>query len=264
MCAGYPYPWLPDGPGPEVFAPERYAKLNPADVTQCRQRDSVSHSWLRAGVAALAAPRPPGAPPIYALIAPHEAHSKKATDFDRLSRLEPVLLEALRALNASGALSTSLTVFISDHGIHFGRYYDPHGQLKERLAPACSAHRSPFFTALVGRRAARTLLAGAGAGAGAELSVAVERARANAARLTTMHDVYATLAGALQVRLEQGAEGTPAAGLAVQPHGAALDLLRNTVPEGRTCREAAIPPGYCNCFRPARGRDTQPWMDFVC
>jgi hypothetical protein len=234
--------------------PERYAKLNPADVTQCRQRDSVSHSWLRAGVAALAEPRQPGSPPIYALIAPHEAHSKVATDFDRLSRLQPVLLEALQALNASGVLATSLTVFISDHGIHFGRYFGHHGQLKERLAPACSAHRSPFFAALVGARAAKALLPGGDVAAG------VARARANAQRLTTMHDAYATLAGALQVRGAASADGL----LAVRPHAAALDLLQETVQEGRTCRSAAIPPGYCNCFRPAKGRDTRAWMDFIC
>ena len=88
------------------------------------------------------------------------------------------------------------------------------------------------------------------------------RARTNADRLVTMHDAYATLADALGVR---GAGGVPGGGeLKVTPHAAALNFLTDEVQAGRTCREAATPPGYCNCFRHARGRDTPPWMDFKC
>jgi hypothetical protein len=268
---GYPYPWLRTGAGPEVTVPELYAKLHPGDATDCRMRDSVSKSWLSACIGALAAPRRPGAAPVFALLAPHEAHSKKAYDYDRLKRLEPDLIQALRVLNVSGVLATSLTLLISDHGIHFGRF---HGQLKERHAPASAAHRSPFLWALLGADVAPALLGVVpdkkkSASANDDVALALARAARNAGRLVTMHDAYAVLADALGVRGDGAAPGAPGGRLRVTPHEKAINFLREEVPEGRSCREAGVPPGYCACFRRRSkgvggGAGPAPWMDFKC
>jgi hypothetical protein len=78
-----------------------------------------------------------------------------------------------------------------------------------------------------------------------------------------MHDAYATLADALGVRDAAAAPGSAGGTLRVTPHATALNFLTQEVPLARTCRAAAIPPGYCPCFRRG-GRDTTPWMDFKC
>jgi hypothetical protein len=238
FCPAYPYPWLVNGPGPEVILPDRFACMHPGDRIDCRLHDSVTRSWFAAGIAALAAPRAPTAPPMFFTIAPHEAHSKRSRNYDRLARFEPQLMEGLRTLNASGTLARSLVLIMADHGLHYGLR-------KEKYAPAAEAHRGPMMWALVGADVAPALLS-------AEGGVALA-ARNAASRFVTMHDVYRTMADAMGLVGASAAPGSAGGELKVTPHAAALNFLRQDVPAGRTCRDAGVPQGYCACLQRKHG-----------
>jgi hypothetical protein len=238
FCPAYPYPWLLNGPGPEVILPDRFACMHPGDRIDCRLHDSVTRSWFAAGIAAVSAPRPLTAPPMFFTIAPHEAHSKRSRNYDRLRRFEPDLIAGLRTLNASGTLSRSLVLIMADHGLHYGLR-------KEKYAPAAEAHRGPMMWALVGADVAAGLLSAEGG---------VELAQRNAAsRFVVMHDVYRTMAEAMGLVGAPAAPGSAGGELKVTPHAAALNFLRQDVPAGRTCREAGVPQGYCACLQRKRG-----------
>ena len=243
FCPPYPYPYVQGGVGPEVNLPDRYVCMHPGFKTDCRMRDSVSHSWLRAGAYAVAATRATPAPPVFAVIAPHEAHPKGGHNYDRLRRLEPVLIEALMTLNATGVLENSLVLLTADHGLHYGLR-------KEVYAPAAEAHRGPLLWMLMGHGAGAALF---GAADDAGVARGIELARANAQRLVTMHDLYRTMADAAGLTGAGAAPEANAGELRVTPHAEALNLLTEQVPEDRTCRTATIPDAFCGCLQRKRG-----------
>lgn len=238
FCPAYPYPYVTAGVGPEVNLPDRYMCMDPGIKTDCRMGDSLTQSWLRAGLAAVGATRAPPAPPVFAVIAPHEAHPKGGVNYDRLSRLQPVLIEALLGLNASGVLEDSIVLLTSDHGLHYGLR-------KEVYAPAAEAHRGPWLWMLLGSKAGAALF---GAADDAGVAQGVARTRENAARLVTMHDLYRTLAEVTGLSGAGAAPEANAGGMRVTPHAAAINLLTQQVPEGRTCRDAAVPDEFCACL----------------
>jgi hypothetical protein len=241
MCPQAPSPWLPNALGPEVRVPERFTCLHPGAAADCRLRDSVSRSWLAAGVAALAAPRPVPAPPVFAVIAPHEAHSEQPHNYDRLRRFEPELLAALRQLNSSGVLADSLLLITAEQGLDVGLRM-------EAYAPAAEAHRGPLLWALVGRHAAAALLGGAD-----PLGEGVRRAKENAAaRLVTSHDLYGLMGDAMGLQ-GAGAPGAPAGTLKVTPRLHAVNPLQQAVSAERTCAQAGVPPGHCGCLHRKTG-----------
>jgi hypothetical protein len=103
---------------------------------------------------------------------------------------------------------------------------------------------------LLGSRAGAALF---GAADDAGVASGVERARANAQRLVTMHDLYRTMADAAGLTGAGAAPEANAGELRVTPHSEAFNLLTEQVPEERTCRTAAIPDAFCGCLQRKRG-----------
>jgi hypothetical protein len=153
------------------------------------------------------------------LVAPHEAHM---TPHGKLMAVQPRIIKMLQDLDASGALENAVVLFLADHGLHYDNQMDTY-------APAAAAHRNPVLFVLVGNALMATLPPDA-----------TRTMLRNRGRLVGMLDIWATLAAVV---------GAPAA---LRKSGA-VDLLRDEIPEARSCDDAHV-RDYCNCFGPTQHR----------
>ena len=153
------------------------------------------------------------------LVAPHEAHM---TPHGKLMALQPRLIAMLHDLDAAGALENAVVMILADHGLHYDNSMD-------KYAPAAAAHRNPVLFVLVGNALMATLPPDT-----------TQRMLRNRGRLVGMFDIWATLASVV---------GGPDMAALRKP--GAVDLLRDVVPEGRTCDDAHVRE-YCNCFGPTQ------------
>ena len=110
---------------------------------------------------------------------------------------------------------------VSDHGIHYGKYYD-----NTKAGPA--EHALPLFYALFPQR----ILA---------QHPAIERALcANQRRLVSPFDLHATLLGILSHPMPPTLPDWSSVTAGVRPRS-----LLKEVPVTRTCDEAGVPPEAC-------------------
>ena len=133
---------------------------------------------------------------------------------------QPCAAHLLRLRAAHGARTAILIV--SDHGIHYGKYYD-------NARAGAAEHALPLFYALMPRR---TLAA----------HPAIEAALcANTRRLVSPFDVHATL---LHLLSHPEPPALPDWSR-VNHFGVEPRSLLEEVPAARTCSQAGIPDGSC-------------------
>lgn len=70
--------------------------------------------------------------------------------------------------------------------------------------------------------------------------------RANTQRFVTHRDLHATILGLLAPTSTPTQSALPG-----------VDLIRNSVPEQRSCRDAQVPDAWCNCFRPRQNANVK-------
>ena len=203
----------------EAFVSEGFVCVRGTGMTEsCAHGQSVSRSFIQTTGYVVRQAHAAGRR-FMTLVAPHEAHM---TPHGKLMALQPRLVAMLRELDDAGALNNAVVLFLADHGLHYDNQM-------EIYAPAAQAHRNPVLFVLVGNALMATLPGDT-----------TRRMLRNRGRLVGMYDIWATLAPVV---------GGPE--LAALRKPGAVDLLRDEIPEGRSCDDAHVRE-YCNCFGPTQ------------
>lgn len=154
--------------------------------------------------------------PLFPYTAGHEP------SFRAMANLDADLAAHLLKLRASHGDNTAI-LLVSDHGIHYGKYYDG-----ARSGPR--EHSLPLFYALVPRKALAA-------------HPDVDRALGiNQKRLCSPFDVHATLRAVLSYPQPPELPDWSRFSAVVRPRS-----LLAEVPAERTCDEAGVPPDACPC-----------------
>ncbi|XP_064469386.1 uncharacterized protein LOC135384074 [Ornithodoros turicata] len=134
------------------------------------------------------------------------------------------LRQTFEALTKSGVMNKTLLIFLSDHGLRYGKTRRTiMGHYEDRL-PFCLLMFPPAFRA--------------------RYPELMRNLELNQHRLTTAFDIHATVVELAHLsRTSKNREFRTEHGLS----------LLHEIPENRTCEEASIDPYYCCCHEPEEG-----------
>ena len=122
--------------------------------------------------------------------------------------------EFLQVLNKTKALDNTILIILGDHGFHMHKWKELWKEFD---------HRNPFLQILVGRNVKG-------------FKDIVKYLKRNSDKLVTHGDIYMTLARFANSPLELGLPN-------------AINLFTEEILANRTCRLAALPDEWCNCWR---------------
>lgn len=147
--------------------------------------------------------------------------------FRSMGSLDAPLASHLMRLRAAGRSESTVILLLSDHGIHYGTYYDG-------SAAGPLEHAMPLLFALVPNAVLRTY---------PQMATALE---ANRKRLISPFDLHATLLQLLTYPALPDLPDWSSAGMRLRPKS-----ILESVPADRSCEDAGVPEGVCPCILPA-------------